>query len=301
MKVQDQELPSLFLSLSLSLTFYLSTFLFLQAPEQFSGSAGPATDLYGLGAVMLYLLSAQHPNQFPQERLKIDFSDSITVSSFMSDILEGLLEPAAEDRPSIEEVRMLLQQEEDEYGLPSMRRASYESGRVKIERGFSSLSLTILPEGWGGSSLSMTSFALAWNIFIFIWTRGALISAGPLFAAFSIPFWFAGANLGKTAMQSFHDSRCRDQLLIKKNDYVYKRELPRFANSNSSKGDRVAKETRGRRGDLKLLSIRELYNNNGNGIGAVTLKGKEGKFYIGAGLPEDDLKVIYMELESFLR
>jgi hypothetical protein len=89
--------------------------------------------------------------------------------------------------------------------------------------------------------------------------------------------------------------------VIRKNDYVYKRELPRFASKDRNDGDRVAKEARGKRGDLKLLSIRELYNQNGNGIGAVTLKGREAKFYIGAGLPEDDLKVIYMELESFLR
>ena len=36
-------------------------------------------------------------------------------------------------------------------------------------------------------------------------------------------------------------------------------------------------------------------------VGAVALKGKEGKFYIGAGLEEDDLKVLYIELEDFLK
>ena len=67
----------------------------------------------------------------------------------MRDVLDGLLEPAAEDRPSIEEARMLLEQKEDEFGLPAMRKASYESGRVKIERSYGSLVVTILPDKAG--------------------------------------------------------------------------------------------------------------------------------------------------------
>ena len=145
----------------------------------------------------------------------------------------------------------------------------------------------------------MASFAVAWNVFIFIWTRGALISAGPLFAAFSLPFWFAGANLGKQAMQSFHDARCQDQLVIRKNEYVYRRELPKSVVRGGG-GERVSRESRGSRRDLKLLTINELYRANDQAVGAVALRGKEGKFYLGAGLPEDDLKVIYLEIESFL-
>ncbi|UPR01153.1 serine/threonine protein kinase [Chloropicon primus] len=264
------------------------------APEQFGGSAVKATDLYGLGATMLYLLSGKHPNQFPQTRLKIDFSGQVEVSETMGDVLESLLEPAAEDRPSIQEVRSFMRQE----GLMKLRtRTSYKNGRVKIERSFASLSVTILPDGPGGS-LSMASFAVAWNVFIFIWTRGALISAGPLFAAFSLPFWFAGANLGKQAMQSFHDARCQDELIIRRDEYVYGRELPRSVTGRG--GENVRKETRGRRRDLKLLTINELYRANDQAVGAVALRGSEGKFFIGAGLPEDDLKVIYMEIESFL-
>ncbi len=119
------------------------------APEQFGGTAAPASDLYGLGATLLYLLSGQHPNQFPQTRLKIEFGELVTVTESMRDVLDGLLEPAAEDRPSIEEARMLLEQKEDEFGLPAMRKASYESGRVKIERSYGSLVVTILPDKAG--------------------------------------------------------------------------------------------------------------------------------------------------------
>ena len=43
------------------------------APEQFRGQAYPTTDLYGLGATLLNLLTHQNPGDLPQKRLKIDF------------------------------------------------------------------------------------------------------------------------------------------------------------------------------------------------------------------------------------
>ncbi|AFY85159.1 serine/threonine protein kinase [Oscillatoria acuminata] len=67
-------------------------------PEQFRGQAEPATDLYGLGATLLFLLSHQSPADFPQNRLKIDFRPYVTIYPELADWLEGLLEPLIEDR-----------------------------------------------------------------------------------------------------------------------------------------------------------------------------------------------------------
>ncbi|MEM7759905.1 MAG: serine/threonine-protein kinase, partial [Cyanobacteria bacterium P01_A01_bin.40] len=67
-------------------------------PEQFRGQVVPATDLYALGATLLYLLTYSSPAEFPQKRLKIDFRSSINVSQHFSDWLEIILEPAVEDR-----------------------------------------------------------------------------------------------------------------------------------------------------------------------------------------------------------
>ncbi|MEQ8960920.1 MAG: serine/threonine-protein kinase, partial [Coleofasciculus sp. C2-GNP5-27] len=41
------------------------------APEQFRGQAVPATDLYGLGATVVFLLTHRCPSDLPTERLKI--------------------------------------------------------------------------------------------------------------------------------------------------------------------------------------------------------------------------------------
>jgi ankyrin repeat protein len=68
------------------------------APEQFLGQAVPATDLYGLGATILFLLTHRSPSDLPQERLKISFCSRIQVSDGFADWLEKMLEPDVDDR-----------------------------------------------------------------------------------------------------------------------------------------------------------------------------------------------------------
>jgi len=68
------------------------------APEQFLGKAVPVTDLYGLGATVLFLLTHRSPADLPQERLKISFRSRIQVSERFADWLEKMLEPDVEER-----------------------------------------------------------------------------------------------------------------------------------------------------------------------------------------------------------
>ena len=67
-------------------------------PEQFRGKALPATDLYALGATLLFLLTGKSPEEFPYHNLRIDFGDRVKVSPAFSECLRTLLEPAVEDR-----------------------------------------------------------------------------------------------------------------------------------------------------------------------------------------------------------
>ena len=68
------------------------------APEQFQGQALPATDLYGLGATLLFLLTHRSPADLPTDRLKISFRKRVHISDQFADWLEKMLEPDAEDR-----------------------------------------------------------------------------------------------------------------------------------------------------------------------------------------------------------
>lgn len=68
------------------------------APEQFRAQALPATDLYGLGATILNLLTHRSPAEFTQSNLKLNFRDKIQVSPAFADWLERMLEPDPIDR-----------------------------------------------------------------------------------------------------------------------------------------------------------------------------------------------------------
>lgn len=68
------------------------------APEQFRGQAVPATDLYGLGATLLFLLTHRSPADFPTDGLKIDFRSRIKVSDDFAGWLDKMLEPDLEER-----------------------------------------------------------------------------------------------------------------------------------------------------------------------------------------------------------
>ncbi|MEQ9668568.1 serine/threonine protein kinase [Coleofasciculus sp. G2-EDA-02] len=68
------------------------------APEQFRGQATPATDLYGLGTTLLFLLMGKSPADLPQRQLKIHFRSHVRISKPFADWLEKMLEPAIENR-----------------------------------------------------------------------------------------------------------------------------------------------------------------------------------------------------------
>ncbi len=68
------------------------------APEQFRSQAVPATDLYGLGATILALLTNRSPAELTQSNLKLSFRNKIQVSPTFADWLETMLEPDPADR-----------------------------------------------------------------------------------------------------------------------------------------------------------------------------------------------------------
>jgi len=68
------------------------------APEQFTGKAVPATDLYGLGATLLFLLTHRSPAELPTDRLKIDFRSHVQISEEFACWLEKMLSPDVGER-----------------------------------------------------------------------------------------------------------------------------------------------------------------------------------------------------------
>jgi serine/threonine protein kinase len=68
------------------------------APEQFLGQAVSATDLYGLGGTLLYLLTHRSPAELPTNILEGDFRSQIQISSAFADWLKKMIASDLENR-----------------------------------------------------------------------------------------------------------------------------------------------------------------------------------------------------------
>ncbi|MFB2876996.1 serine/threonine protein kinase [Floridanema aerugineum] len=150
------------------------------APEQFRGQGYPATDLYGLGATLLFLMTHKSPSEFPTRQLKINFRSQTTISTELADWLEKLLEPAVEDRfvSAKEALSVLLGQ-----GVLVRKRHRPIGSRITFSKNERKLVAEIPRLGWG-----------YWDFHNFIIALISLITSIVLFSfhqftSISLFFW----------------------------------------------------------------------------------------------------------------
>ncbi len=67
-------------------------------PEQLWGRAIASSDLYGLGATLIHLLTGIAPGDLPQEKMQLKFLDRVKLSSRFANWIEKLIAPAIERR-----------------------------------------------------------------------------------------------------------------------------------------------------------------------------------------------------------
>ena len=80
-------------------------------PEQFGGRAKPASDLFSLGATLVYLVTGQHPADLPENNLKIEFEQLVNLSPGLTNWLNKMIEPSLSQRfVSAEEALTQLQE-----------------------------------------------------------------------------------------------------------------------------------------------------------------------------------------------
>ncbi|MEA5582787.1 serine/threonine-protein kinase [Nodularia harveyana UHCC-0300] len=66
--------------------------------EQFWGRAVPASDLYGLGATLIHLVTGVAPADLPQKNLRIQFASHASISANFVSWIQKLTEPDLEER-----------------------------------------------------------------------------------------------------------------------------------------------------------------------------------------------------------
>ncbi len=69
-------------------------------PEQFGGRSLPASDLFSVGATLIYLATGQDPADLPQKDLQIEFEPLATLSYPFTRWLQWLTQPNPAQRPA---------------------------------------------------------------------------------------------------------------------------------------------------------------------------------------------------------
>lgn len=164
------------------------------APEQFRGQAVPATDLYGLGATLIYLFTHQHPGELPQHRLKIDFRQVVHLSPPVANWLDKLLEPLLEER--FDSAATALS------ALNNLAIAPQRlSQRDRIPK--NGLSPRLPKQIWRSAI-----FAAYWNGLLLTVTVSLIAAGTPAFLGLAlIPFWIWGLRLGHRSLAEIRDRR----------------------------------------------------------------------------------------------
>ncbi len=163
-------------------------------PEQFGGRTVAASDLYSLGATLIYLMTGSHPADLPQKDFRIQFEQAANVSPSFSNWLKWMIEPSLERRLT-SATQAIAALDKPQSKLPALVVSKPDGSKIQLTKNWDSLEIIIPPSGFDASIVFTGLFAIVWNSFILFWTIGALSAPFPVnipFALFSLPFWSAG-------------------------------------------------------------------------------------------------------------
>jgi eukaryotic-like serine/threonine-protein kinase len=137
------------------------------APEQFRGQACFSTDLYGLGATIIYLLTKQDPGTLPQKKLKLDFRAQVSVPQEFADWLDRMLEPDLCRRFETAHQALAVLQGQQE--LPLLAEQMPVQSKISITKSADQLQINIPAIGLSRrGSWFLGLLTLSWNGILFL-------------------------------------------------------------------------------------------------------------------------------------
>jgi len=166
-------------------------------PEQFGGRAVPASDLYSLGATLIYLVCGHHPADLPQKELKLQFEQVVRLSPQLTSWLQKMTEPSLEQRfHSAKEALQALERGQIGASLPTKTSKPVYS-RIIINRSIAKLEMILPPQGFRFRyALTLTFFfGASWitiGVFIITICFPFLLNGHFLLVIPSIPFFWIG-------------------------------------------------------------------------------------------------------------
>ncbi len=141
-------------------------------PEQFGGRCVAASDLYSLGATLIFLITGLHPTELPQKDLQIQFRQTANFSEEFADWLEWMTEPSLSQRyKSTEEAIKALENPVPRQKTTSLSKQKKEKppgSKIQLYKDIDGLEIVIPPQGFKLLQIALISlvspFAIGFDL-----------------------------------------------------------------------------------------------------------------------------------------
>ncbi len=189
--------------------------------EQFGGRTVPASDLYSLGATLIYLITGTQPADLPQKNFRIQFEQVANLSPGLTNWLKKMIEPDLAKRFTSAKTALQALETPEKTDITNSTTAKPAGSQIRLIKNEEYLKTTLPAKGLTLNSLLGIPLMIFWNymtwLFIvgtfntfisnpFDW--GTIINA--IFLAFFIsPFLFTGLAMIYGILSSFFECKIR--------------------------------------------------------------------------------------------
>ncbi|MEH2464713.1 serine/threonine protein kinase [Nostoc sp.] len=149
-------------------------------PEQFGGRVTPASDLYSLGATLIYLVTGLHPTELPQQELRIQFRQSCNLSLEFADWLEWITEPSLDQRFSTTEVAMQALEKPRSRKQATLALKKPLGSKIHLIKTSKNLEIILPPKGFSIGLIMLISLVIPLALGFNVLTIGPLGNSLPI-------------------------------------------------------------------------------------------------------------------------
>jgi Protein kinase domain len=177
-------------------------------PEQFGDRAVPASDLYSLGATLIYLATGQHPADLPHHDMRLHFEDSAHLNAGLEQWLQRMIQPSLNQRFSSAKKALSALGERNTQSEALVYQPAHS--KVLLTKTARSLEIVLPPVASTAAGkeglIFLGVFSFIWNCVFFVWMGFALLAPSLttlMSTLLFLPLWAIGLGTAGRVLFGF--------------------------------------------------------------------------------------------------
>jgi serine/threonine protein kinase len=146
-------------------------------PEQFGGQTIAASDLYALGATLIYLATGQNPVDLPQREMRLLFENQVRLTPNLVRWLRRLSDPDLNRRFQSADIALAALENPEPEKTSTIGLVTQPIGsKVAVTKTDNTLEVFIAPYGLNSTVCFLIFFTVVWDTFLVFWYRTAILT-----------------------------------------------------------------------------------------------------------------------------